>query len=306
MPKVTKKAAGKIGLFSAVMILFGAVVGTGISFKNSTVFRFNNNNWLGVLFSWILSIIIVLCTTLSFAEISTVRMSNRNAGFGGWSQTICKHSFGRYSKLGYTFSYYSMNTFAIVVFTGEAIMNCFAKFGESGSKMGGFNFGSLTTLYVFIAGGGLFVLLLLLNYVASKGMKKFSDVTGVFKFIPMIMIVVLGIVFGILNADNGILPNAVGDTPKPEIGDFSLLGMTRSIPAILFAYEGFLVIGNVSGEMENPTKQVPLVAVLGISIISFLYLLITVGCMFAGTGNVYHLMQICFGTNTTLSLVFTN
>lgn len=301
MPKVSKKAAGKIGLFSAIMILFGAVVGIGIFFKNSTVFDLNNNNWLGVLLSWIISVVIILCTTLSFAEISTVRMSNRNAGFGGWSQTMCNYGFGRYSKIGYSFAFYSMNTFAVVFFAGEAILNCFAKFGLSGSKIGGFNFGPLTTFYIFISGGGLFLLLLFLNYFASKGMKKFGSAVGIFKFTPMLMIVVLGIVFGVLNADNGILPNS--PTPNTATGDFSLFGMTRAIPSILFAYEGFLVVGNISGEMENPRKEVPLAVVLGIVIISALYLLITVGCMFAGTGNVYELMDII--PNETISKVLT-
>lgn len=303
MPKISKPAAGKIGLFSAIMVIFGAVVGIGIFFKNSTVFRLNEGNWLGVILSWIISILIILCTALSFAEISTVRMSNRNAGFGGWSQTMCNHGFGRYSKLGYSFAFYSMNTFAVVFFAGEAIMNCFAKLGQGGSDIGGFDFGSLTTLYVFIAGGGLFVILLLLNYFTSRGMSKFGNVVGIFKFLPIFMVIILGITFGALYQDNGIWPNAQNATKPVETGSFSLLGMTRAIPSILFSYEGFLVVGNLSGDMKDPRKEVPIAVVLGVAVISTLYLLITIGCMFVGTGNVYELMKVV--PNETVGKVLT-
>lgn len=307
MPRVSKQTAGKIGMFSAIMIIFGAVVGIGIFFKNSTVFDLNNNNWLGVILSWVLSIIIIMCTALSFAEISTVRTSNRNAGFGGWSQTMCHHGFGRYSKIGYSFSFYSMNTFAVVFFAGEAIMNCFAKLGQNGSDIGGFDFGKYTTLYVFVAGGGLFALLLLLNYFVSKGMTKFSNVAGLIKFVPIGMVIILGIVFGVLYKDNGLWPSSNivngGSKDNLNIGSFDLLGMTRAIPAILFAYEGFLVVGNIGGDMKDPRKEVPIAVVLGVGIISLLYLLITIGCMFVGSGSAYDLMKAV--SNPTVSKILT-
>jgi hypothetical protein len=45
------ETAGKIGLFSAIMIILGAMIGIGIFLKNGGVFRNNNGNPYGVLSS---------------------------------------------------------------------------------------------------------------------------------------------------------------------------------------------------------------------------------------------------------------
>ena len=83
MPSVSKQTGAKIGLMAAILYIIGNVVGIGIFFKNGTVFRLNNGNYLGVLLAWIISIVIVLCMALSFAEVSTCKMKNPNAGIGG-------------------------------------------------------------------------------------------------------------------------------------------------------------------------------------------------------------------------------
>lgn len=294
MPKVKQETAGKIGLFSAIMIIFGAVVGIGIFFKNKTVFNLNNNNFVGILCSWGISVVIVLCLALSFAEISTCRMQNKNAGLGGWSQMFCRHGFGRYSKVGYPLAFYAINTFSVVFFVGEAILNCFAQLGVEGSKVGGFSFGSLSALYIFIIGGGIFLLLLLLNYFVSKSMGKFSNVVGLIKFIPIGMVILLGIVFGIIYADSGLWHGVetATSTPVNASGSLDVFGMFKAVPAILFSYEGFLVVGNIAGDMNEPRKNVPIAVVLGVVVISLVYVGITIGCITAGTGNVYELMNM--------------
>jgi hypothetical protein len=49
--KMSQKTAGKIGLFGAVSIIIGGMVGTGIFFKNGSVFAGNNFNGIGVILS---------------------------------------------------------------------------------------------------------------------------------------------------------------------------------------------------------------------------------------------------------------
>lgn len=305
MPKVSKQTAGKIGLFSAIMVIFGAVVGIGIFFKNNTVFRLNDNNAVGILLSWIISIIIVLCMALSFAEISTCKMKDRNAGLGGWAQQFCGHKFGRYAKIGYSAVFYPVNTFAILFFLGEACLNCFADMGTKFSGIGGFTFGSGTVAYVFLVGAGFFALFMFLNYIASKGMKQFGNTVGLIKFIPIAMVVLLGIIFGVLYSKCGIWTGHVFDASHGKVdyenNPINAMGVISSVPAILFSYEGYLAIGNVAGDMEKPEKNVPLAVIIGVIMISVLYLAITIGCMTSGTGNVYQLMSVLNNKNEVLA-----
>ena len=305
MPKVLKQTAGKIGLFSAIMIIFGAVVGIGVFFKNYAVFRSNNGNWVGVLISWLIAIVMVLCIAISYGEIVTCKTKSKSEGLGGWATRFNGHHLGRFTKLMYTQVYYPVLTFAILFFTGEAALNIFGSPGIIDS------FGKPTTLYIFLVGGVLFTLFIFLNYFASKGMQKFSNITGIIKFVPLAAVCILGIVFGILKSENGVglwegqwwgqWTRGSAEFSFTNTRSLDVVGIISCIPAVLFAFEGYLVIGNVAGDMENPEKNVPLSIVLAIVIISVLNIAITIGCMTAGTGNVYHLMHLVAKGNKKLA-----
>lgn len=305
MPKVKKETAGKIGLIAAILYIIGNVVGIGIFFKNGTVFRLNEGNFAGVLLAWGLSIVIVLCMALSFAEVSTCKMKNKNAGVGGWAAEFCGHSFGRYAKTGYSLIFWPANTFAIMFFAGEAILECFAplisNWGEGGwSSIGtgnGYNFGTGTTAYIFAIGAALFVVFMLLNYYKSNAMGKTGSIISFVKFAPILMVVICGIAFGLMStkAHAGAWQGHYID--GSDTGAFNAFGAMAAIPAILFSFEGYISVGNISGDIKNAEKNLSLAVVLGVAIISVLYLAVTIGCITAGTGDVYSLMQALVGEN---------
>lgn len=303
MPKIKQETAGKIGLFTAVMMIFGTLVGIGIFFKNLPVFNNNHGSPIGILLSWVVAIIMVMSLALSFCEVCTCKIVNKADGLGGWAEKFCGHKFGRYAKLGYSLIFYAVDAFAIMFFAGEGLMNCFASLG---GEVGHINFGHLTTLYVFLAGGGLFALFIILNVVASKGMTRFSNVTGLIKFVPLIAVVVLGITFGVLNNNAGLWTGHWYNAPTDYQVAPDITGIIISLPSILFAFEGYVVIGNIAGDMDKPNKNVPLSMIIALIIVSSVYLVVTIGCMTAGTGNVYELMEICFGQGTQLAKIFSN
>ncbi|MBQ0045670.1 MAG: APC family permease [Mycoplasma sp.] len=290
MPKVKKETAGKFSLVAAILYIIGNVVGIGIFFKNGTVFRLNEGNYLGVLLAWIISIVIVLCMALSFAEVSTCKMKNKNAGVGGWAAQFCGHAFGRYAKTGYSLIFWPANTFAIMFFAGEAILNCFAPM-LGWDQVSGYNYGTGTTAIIFGIGAALFVVFMLLNYFKANAMSKAGSIISFVKFAPILMVVVLGIVFGVMYNESGAWAGHFVQT-ETYSGEFTPMGIISAIPAILFAFEGYISVGNISGDIENSERNLSLAVVLGVAIISVLYLAVTIGCITAGTGNVYNLMHI--------------
>jgi hypothetical protein len=48
---ISKKTAGNIGLFGAISVIVGAIIGIGIFFKNGNIFVNNNGNSIGILLS---------------------------------------------------------------------------------------------------------------------------------------------------------------------------------------------------------------------------------------------------------------
>lgn len=312
MPKVKKETAGKIGLIAAILYIIGNVVGIGIFFKNGTVFRLNDGNWLGVLLAWVISIVIVLCMALSFAEVSTCKMKNKNAGVGGWAAQFCGHSFGRYAKTGYSLIFWPANTFAIMFFAGEAILNCFAPLISQWDSAAGwtsvsaYDFGPGTTAIIFGIGAVLFAIFMILNYYKANAMGKAGSVISFVKFAPILMVVVLGIAFGCMasgNAQYGAWGGHYVD--GTETGAFNFMGVISAIPAILFAFEGYISVGNISGDIKDAERNLSLSVVLGVIIISILYLAVTVGCLTTGTGDVYSLMKTMIGENDVAYKILT-
>lgn len=67
-----------------------------------------------------------------------------------------------------------------------------------------------------------------------------------------------------------------------------------AVPSILFTFEGYLIIGNLTDEIDKPEKNVPLSIIFGITLVTIIYLSVTIACITVGVGNVYDLMNVLF------------
>ena len=162
--KMKPKTADKIGLFSAIMVILGAMIGIGIFLKNGGIFKNNNGNPYGILTSWLIVIVIAICTAYSFGEISRVRTA-ANAGLGGWSSRYINNRFGRFVKLMYPLMYYSIVTFAITFFLSELIFKI--KFGENNIP------NDVNFWYIIIVSVSITVLLITFSYFCENLLRIF-------------------------------------------------------------------------------------------------------------------------------------
>ena len=294
---VSKKTASKMGLIGAVSVIITSVVGIGIFFKNGGVFKLNNGNCAGVLVSWILSALIAMFTAFSYIEIATSKKTaGTNAGLGGWAGDFVGYNMGRSVKILMPTWNYGLKCLALAIFAGMAIFNIV--FCTCTDDSYGQWFGQNTMLYSTLVGVALVVLFMFLNYFTAKFGDKFSQISTIMKFIPILLIIVIGIAFGIKNADCGLWTGDVSTKTKYS-GELSITGILDSLPAIMFAFDGFLIIGNIAAKVENPRKNVSMSIVVAMIIIIILNLSITIGCITCGTGNPFELFKIAFGTKTT-------
>ncbi|XQP55022.1 MAG: APC family permease [Mycoplasmoidaceae bacterium] len=307
---VSKKTAGKIGLIGSISLIIATVVGVGVFFKNGSVFNNNHHNAIGVLISWILAIVIALFTAFSFAEIVTVKgLKNPNAGLAGWSEKMVGRNFGRHVSLTQSTFYYPAKFVAMATFAAVAIFQVyFTAVGTKPTDMQ-FHAGLLgvndkyTTLIVMGVAVGLIAIFMTANLLSSKFGGVVSKGATFVKFVPIIMIILIGIIFGALLGgglwnQQAIDPESLKPAPLPigedikYSGELDVGGIFRSIPAILFAFDSFLVIGNVQKNVENPEKNVPLSIIISMIIAAVFQMLITIGCITIGTGNPFTLLKV--------------
>src|SRR5690606_21762955 len=85
------------------------------------------------------------------------------------------------------------------------------------------------------------------------------------KLIPLALIIIFGFVKG---TGNPVMSPIVGESVS--IG--SALG--SALIATLFAYDGWINVGAIAGEMKNPGKDLPKAIVGGLSLVMAVYILI--------------------------------
>lgn len=300
---VSKQTTGKIGLIGSVSIIIAAVVGVGIFFKNGGVFKNNNYNSIGVLMSWILAAIIALFTAFSYAEIVTVKgLKNKNAGLAGWGGQLVGYNFGRHLNLAQTGFYYPAKIVAMGTYASVAIFQIyFAALGYTkftGSLIGVDD--KFTTLIVMMMAICIIGAFMVANLLSNKFGSVVAKGATFIKFVPILMIILLGLIFGIKLGGamwNNEYIKQITETYKgiqirwSDAGQFSLAGVFKSVPAILFAFDSFLVIGNVSTQVENPDKNVPLAIVIAMIVAGTAQILITIAEITIGTGNPYMVLH---------------
>ncbi|MCF0227383.1 MAG: APC family permease, partial [Malacoplasma sp.] len=169
------------------------------------------------------------------------------------------------------------------------------------------NANNLTMLFITLIAVGLVFIFMTVNYISSRFGPKVSQISTILKFLPILIIVVFGIAFGIKNGGGlwtGDYSHITG-VDQEQKGQFNILGMLNSIPAIMFAFDGFLIVGNIAAKVENPRKNVSRSIVIAMIIIIILNLAITVSCITIGCGDPFLAFGQAFGEGTILAAVFT-
>lgn len=204
------------------------------------------------------------------------------------------HKFARFIAFNNSFFYFGILNFAIAVFSAESIVKIFVNTSDITTVM---HFG-----YVMLIAIILLFFFLIFNFFSLKWSKRFQVLTTGLKFIPLIAVGLAGIIYGIMNPNLSLFnPN---QTSNNSYGALSVNGILASLPAILFAYDSFLGVASLQGEMENPKKKVPLTIVIGMGTCIVMYLFITIGQIMVASGTANGVFNEIFKNNENLKTIF--
>ncbi|RIO06007.1 amino acid permease, partial [Mammaliicoccus sciuri] len=81
------------------------------------------------------------------------------------------------------------------------------------------------------------------------------------------------VVFGLIFGQSGIFGQ---DVTRLIMNENGTVNFGRAVLATLFAYDGWIMLTSMSGEMKNPQKHLPLAMLIGILTVTFVYVLINV------------------------------
>jgi APA family basic amino acid/polyamine antiporter len=106
-----------------------------------------------------------------------------------------------------------------------------------------------------------------LNVLSTKLGSKVQFFSTIGKLIPIFVIIVFGLIKGQANSLS---------VPEASAATTGAAGFGAAILGTLWAYDGWVGVGNMAGELKNPKKDLPKSIIIGLTVIIAVYILINV------------------------------
>ena len=244
-----KEMQKTMGAAVALSMVVGCVIGSGVFFKPQAIYTATGGApGIGII-SWVIGGLITLCAGLTVAEIAVVIPKT------GGMMVYLEEVFGE--KVGYLAGWMQ----SVLFFPGTAAALAVA-FGNQLSELLGHPGWAVGIAIVDI------IVVAIINNVGSKAAGLVQNLATVGKVIPLVLIAIFAFVKG--SGTNPILTPMVGE----GLSTGTVLGSV--LISILFAYEGWINVTPIVGEMKDPGKDLPKAFAGGILIIMAIYLLVNV------------------------------
>ncbi|MGL4450395.1 MAG: APC family permease [Sarcina sp.] len=238
-----------VSFWAAFSTVIGLVIGSGVFFKPQAIFQSTGGApGLGIL-AWIIGGIITIAAGLTATEISAAFPET------GGMMVYMREIYG--PKLSYLTAWMQTILYFPAVIAALAIL-----FSEQACELLG-----MPHLKIPIAIGAI-ILLVLLNLIGSKTSGFIQIFSTIGKLIPIVLIIVVGLFKH--PSTNHIMTPIIGH----NINFATALGQV--LVATLFAYDGWIYVGNIAGEMKNPSKDLPKAIIGGLMLVMAVYVIINV------------------------------
>ena len=273
----------KLKLWDAIMLVMGSMIGSGIFIVSSDMMRnLGSGYWLITV--WIITGIMTVAAAISYGELSAMFPK------AGGQYTYIKEIFGKLTGFLYGWGLFSV----IQTGTIAAVAMAFGKFTAYlvpalNDAAPIFQSGEFKITWIQILS---ILIILILTYINTKGIqsgKIVQDIFTVSKVAAILGIIALGFIL-VKNSfwdDNFSLGwDAFNNLDKNESGDFlktgwnPISGMTlmggiaAAMVGSVFSSVAWENVTFVSGEIENPKKNVVKSMIIGTSLVMVLYLLV--------------------------------
>ena len=273
----------KYGLITAICMVVGIVVGSGVFFKAQTILQKTEGNMTMGIWAWLIGGAIMLCCIWAFSIMATkyekvngivdyaeATVGSKYGFIVGWFMTIIYYPTLT-SVLAWLSARYTL-VFITSAFPGVTLSIPV----EEGGCVVGPECMALSLFFLCAAYA--------INALSPKIAGHFQVATTIIKLIPLVLMAVVGIIVGLV-ADNGVLVENLAYAGAATDGN-PLFG---AVVATAFAYEGWIIATSINAELKDAKKNLPIALIAGGIIIVIIYLFYYVGV--AGGASVETLME---------------
>ncbi|AGK53710.1 APC family permease [Bacillus sp. 1NLA3E] len=240
-----------IGLIEATLLVVGIVIGSGIFYKPTAVMNALPGPGMSLLV-WVIGGVLTLAGALTMAEIGSAIPKT------GGLYAYLKELFG--DRWAFLFGWVQV----LVYYPGLSAALAVILATQTTS------FISMTAMQQKLLAAFYMIFIMFINILSTKFATKFSSVFTIGKLLPIIAIIIAGIIMGEQHTFSPFLPEASANI---NMGS----GFSAALLGVLFGYEGWIAVSNLSGELKNPRKDYPKAIFFGIMIITIAYIGVNIG-----------------------------
>lgn len=253
MQSLTKK----YNLPTAICMVVGTVIGSGIFFKAQNVLIATNGNMPLGIAAWAITGLIMIICSAQFAVMAT--KYEHVSGVVDYAEATCGKNYAYYLAWFMVNVYYPAMTSVL---------------SWVSARYFGVLFGwEITGPRVMVFSAFFLILSYMINALSPKLAGKFQVSATIIKLIPIFLMAIIGSVVGLLNGTlGGNFSNTVTETFGGAEG-----GLFKALIATVFAYEGWIVATSINAELKNPKKNLPIALIIGSFIVVAAYILYYIG-----------------------------
>lgn len=263
-----RELARALSLRDAIALLVGTVIGTGVFFKAAPMAQLLGSPWI-VLLAWIAAGILSVAGALTYAELGAMYPR------AGGDYVFLREAYGDFPAF-----MFGWTNFAVITTTGlAAIATGFASF-----------LGALVPLDAVWAARDLHILgqqvhwtlgaqqlvavvaILFVSAINSASVStggRTQSMLAAAKIIGIAAIVLGALFLSPTGSAENLSAPAAGGAPAPV----TITAFGAAMIAALWAFQGWSNMTMVSGEIENPKRNVPRGLIYGMAIVLVVYLL---------------------------------
>lgn len=287
---VTSSPKKKIGFFSAILVVLGSTIGVGIFLRSKSVLENSANNIVWAIIVWLIAGFTVITMALALVEVASGR--NDNLGMIGWTKTFSTLYIYKGNKFFMTYLYLPLTYFFMPYYVIVQFQDGISGFG------GNIGFGGSTAApwIYFAIGLALTVWMIFSAGISGRAGNIQNWIITSVKFIPIVAIIVIGIVFTVINTKaegasavwTPVTASSLFNKAETKfLGLSPFLGVFAALGGIFFAFDGFYVTAGMQSEMKNPEKT-PAALVIGLLSMTILYIVIATAMTLGGKGGGFY------------------
>lgn len=252
------KLEKKYGLFTAIAMVVGIVIGSGVFFKAEKILTATGGNLKQGILAWIIGGIIMISCAYTFSVMAT-KYQYIN-GIVDYAEATVGKKYAYYVGSFMAIIYYPTITSVLAWVSARYTCVIFGFSITGGECM------TIACLYLVSS--------FTINALSPVLAGKFQVSTTVIKLIPLFLMAIVGTFTGLRN---GMTAYNFTHTVSSSTAN----GLFTAVVAASFAYEGWIIATCINAELRNAKRNLPLALISGTLITMAAYILYYIGL--AGT-----------------------